>query len=67
MKRMLGWDDLRQLGEKRSKSQIHRDIRHGKFPAPAGHNGRSPFWTEEQIGPHIERLITNPDAKVERV
>ena len=57
MIRMLGWDDLRARGERRSKSQIRRAIKARKFPAPAGYNGKSPFWLDEQIDRHIESLI----------
>jgi len=57
MIRMNGWDDWRARGEHRSKSQIRRAIKAGKFPPPAGYNGKSPFWTDEQIDRHIEGLI----------
>lgn len=55
MIRMLGWEDLRARGERRSKSQIRRDIRAGKFPKPAGYNGQSPFWLEEQLDAHLRK------------
>ena len=64
MIRMLSWDDLRARGERRSKSQIRRDIKSGKFPAPAGYCGQAPFWTDEQLDKHIEQLIAEHAAKV---
>lgn len=63
MIRMLGWEDLRARGERRSKSQIRRDIRAGKFPKPAGYNGQSPFWLEEQLDAHLKNLIAQHAAK----
>jgi hypothetical protein len=65
LRRMLGWDDLRQRGERRSKSQIRRAIHKRKFPPPAGYNGQSPFWTDEQLDAHIEQLIAEHASKVE--
>src|SRR5690242_9473007 len=56
MQRLISWDELRQAAEKRSKSQIRRAIRAGQFPAPAGHNGKSPVWTEQQWNAHVARL-----------
>jgi hypothetical protein len=63
MRRIISWEDLRQNGERRSKSQIRRDIRSGKFPKPAGYNGKSPIWTEEQWDAHVERLTAKHDQE----
>ena len=66
MIRMLGWEDLRARGERRSKSQIRRDIRAGKFPKPAGYNGQSPFWLEEQLDAHLIGSRSTPPKNTSR-
>jgi hypothetical protein len=63
--KLLSWADIDARGDRRSKSQKRRDIRNGKFPPPAGYNGRSPFWTEDQWDAHVKSLIAQHAAKVE--
>jgi hypothetical protein len=65
MIRILGWEDLRARGERRSKSQIRRAWKAGSFPAPAGYTGRSPFWTDAQWDEHVAALIAQHAAKTE--
>jgi hypothetical protein len=58
------YDDLRtKWGIPHSKSQIARQAREKKFPAPDGYAGKFPFWTDETLERYIGQLIAQYAAK----
>lgn len=64
--RLLSFEDLKAKGVNLSRSQIHRLVKDGKFPAPIKLsetvNGRN-SWIEEQIDAHIKSLIKRASNK----
>ena len=57
--RLLSYSDLRAKGVHLSRSQLHRLIKAGKFPAPIKlsetENGRN-SWVESQVDAHLMAL-----------
>jgi predicted DNA-binding transcriptional regulator AlpA len=63
--RLLSFEDLKAKGVNLSRSQIHRLVKAGKFPAPIKLaktvNGRN-SWIEEQVDAHLMALATRNEA-----
>ena len=58
--RILSYPDLREKGIKKSRTQIWRMVRDGKFPKPFKF-GSTNCWTEPEIDKLIEKLAAERD------
>lgn len=60
--KLLSFEDLFEKGIRKSRAQINRDIKAGRFPRPV-RLGKSPAWPETEIDEYIRSLIAARDAQ----
>jgi prophage regulatory protein len=59
---LLSYDDLQRKGIRRSKPQLWRDERDGRFPKRVYPSPGRVAWVESEIDEHIRTIIADRDG-----